>query len=796
MKVSLSWLTEYVPVDMPPGEIAEALTMAGLEVESVVDRYDWLENVVSGRVKSVRPHPEADRLQLCEVEAGDGRLLSVVCGAPNVSENMVSALVLPGTELPGGMVVQKSRIRGQVSEGMLCSAAELGLGEDAAGIMVLDTAVAPGRPLREVLSLSDPVFDIDLTPNRPDCLSIIGVAREVAAFSGATLRRPEVTVKETGEDITELTAVTIEAPELCPRYAARVITDIAVGPSPFWLRDRLLSVGLKPINTVVDITNFVMMETGQPLHAFDLDRLADNRIVVRCAGETVSFTTLDEKERKLAPDMLMICDAEKPVAVAGVMGGRNSEISDQTTRVLIESACFKPASIRKTAKQLGMSSDAAYRFERGVDPLGTVAAVDRATQLMAALTGGRTARGVIDNHPRPAVEKTLAIRTEAVNRRLGTNLNTREIADFLEAVEFPTRFKEDEVLEVRVPSFRVDVERPEDISEEVARLWGYNRIPVTFPMVSAEPGRSAPFFVLRNRVRDVMTGFGFTETVNYSFVDLSVCEGHDPRESGQSADPLALLNPLASDQAVMRTSLIPGLLSSMQYNLSQQEKDLRLFEVGRVFWKQTGAELPREPEMVAGLQTGAGTAPSWLADRRETDFYDIKGAAEALLTDLGLPATEFSALPAEQCRDTKPGLTARIAAEEKTLGRVGAVSEEALARFGLKQPAFVFEINLSELSPLLPVQQEARPVSRFPAVFRDITVIVNRNLEAGRMLTFLEQGEAELIEAVRLVAVYEGTPIPPGKKSVSVRVRYRSQEGTLNDALVNRRHDFAAELPK
>src|SRR6056297_1560787 len=371
MQVSLSWVKDYTTVDLPVVEMAESLTMAGLEVEHYEDRFARLEKVVSGKVVSVSPHPDADRLCVCEVEASPEQY-TVICGAPNVKKGMMAALAVPGAELPSGHTVKKGKIRGVVSEGMLCSEAELSLSDDHLGIMELNPDIAVGLPLTRALSLSDPVFEIDLTPNRPDCLSIMGIAREIAAFSNRKITPPTILLGESAGNVNDYTAVTIEDPDLCPRYAARVVVDISVGSSPFWLRDRLISVGLKPINNIVDITNFVMMETGQPLHAFDLDCLAENRIVVRRAGADTEFTTLDEKERRLSPDMLMICDAEKPVAIAGIMGGLNSEIGDQTKRVLIESACFNPASIRKTAKTLNMSSDAAYRFERGVDPWGTV----------------------------------------------------------------------------------------------------------------------------------------------------------------------------------------------------------------------------------------------------------------------------------------------------------------------------------------------------------------------------------------------------------------------------------------
>jgi len=387
MKVSLSWLRDYVSIEMEVADLAEALTMIGLEVESVSERYEYLDNVFVGRIVEIHPHSNADKLKVCNVNLGD-RIIPVVCGAPNAEKDLLAPVALPGTLLSDGSILESGIIRGEPSEGMLCSEAELGLGVDQSGIMILDPTLTVGNRLTKALELSDKVLEFDLTPNRPDCLSIIGVAREIAAIQKTRVKYPEITLRELNDNIFKFSSVTIEAPDHCPRYAARLIVGISVAPSPFWLQDRLMSVGLRPINNIVDITNFILMETGQPLHAFDFDRLAESRIVVRTAKDGESFTTLDQKDRVLSKDMLLICDGERPVAVAGVMGGLNSEIEDKTTRVLIESACFNPTSIRKTSKKLGLSTDASHRFERGVDPEGTVRAANRAAQLMVEITGG------------------------------------------------------------------------------------------------------------------------------------------------------------------------------------------------------------------------------------------------------------------------------------------------------------------------------------------------------------------------------------------------------------------------
>jgi len=489
MKVSLSWLKDYISISLPVSDIADGLTMAGLEVDSITDRYAWMASVKVGRVESVAPHPQADRLKLCTVNCGGGNRVRVVCGAPNVHEGMLSPLALPGTMLPSGLQLEKTAIRGQTSEGMLCSAVELGLGPDDSGIMSLSSDLQPGMPLAEAMGLSDSMLEIDLTPNRPDCLSILGIAREIGVVTGEKVRYPEIHLPEGAFDIHDKAGVTILAPDHCPRYAARLIEGIQVKESPAWLKERLISVGLRPINNIVDVTNFVMMEMGQPLHAFDFDRLAEGRIVVRTAANGEIFTTLDGKQRLMTDEMLMICDGQGSIAVAGVMGGLNSEIEAGTSRVLIESACFNPVSVRRTAKKLGLGTDASHRFERGVDPENTVRAADRAAQLMLAVGGGILARGIIDERPVIIRNSPINLNIAQANRLLGTDLSETAICDILNSIEFQVEGKQPGVLSVLAPSFRVDVQRPEDIMEEIVRIHGYNRVPVTFPVIPAGGAR-------------------------------------------------------------------------------------------------------------------------------------------------------------------------------------------------------------------------------------------------------------------------------------------------------------------
>ncbi len=796
MIVSLSWLKEYVPIEMAPLDLAEELTMAGLEVEAVKDRYAYLQKVLVGRIADIRPHPNADKLQCCDVDLGD-RTVAVVCGAPNLTIDTLAPLALPGTVFQNETVLTQGKIRGILSEGMLCSAGELGLGSDRSGLMPLAKHLPVGAPLAQALELNDTVLEIDLTPNRPDCLSLIGIAREIAAIQKYPLRYPEVELSETTAQIDTYTSITIEAPNDCPRYAARLLDDITIAPSPFWLQDKLLSIGLRPINNIVDITNFVLMETGQPLHAFDFDHLAENRIVVRSARPGEKFVTLDQKERVLTEGMLLICDGQKPAAIAGVMGGLNSEIEDNTTRVLIESAYFNPVSIRKTSKKLGLNTEASHRFERGVDPQGTIFAANRAAQLMATMGGGSLISGLIDAHPKPIAPPTVQLSTKSTNRHLGTRLEPIAIKSHLESIEFKVNPIDEDRFDIVPPSFRVDVTRPEDLMEEVARLYGYNNIPASYPLIPAETRKPSQQLEARQRVKQILTGFGLTEAINYSFMDRHACDHiqlpvNDPRRH-----LVDILNPLTEDQAVMRTSLVPGMLSTMRRNISKQVKSLKLFEIGKIFISQGSAQLPQEIEMLLGLWTGSRYNESWLSSKEDCDFYDIKGVAEGLLAGLEATTPTFSALPKEDCGYLQPGVSAKISFNNKTLGIIGRLHSRVCANFDLDQDAYLLELNLSELYALLPDHKHFQPLSKYPATTRDITLIVDQNIEAQAILDSLAQAQEKLVEDIFLFDIFEGQPIPKGKKSLSMRITYRSFETTLEDASINRLHrDLTAKLLK
>ena len=795
MKVSLSWLQAYVGLNLNINELADALTMAGLEVEAVSDRYEYLNTVRVGRIVNVTAHPNADALKLCDVNIG-GAVISVVCGAPNVKTDMLAPCALPGTLFPKGIVLEKNTIRGKASEGMLCSELELGLGDNGRGIMELNRGLSEGDPLNKALGLSDPVLEIDLTPNRPDCLSITGIAREVAALSGKKMTYPEIALPKSMDDIADHTSVTLMNADLCPRYAAGLVFNIAVRPSPFWLQDRLISVGLKPINNIVDITNFVMMETGQPLHAFDFDRLAENRIVVRTARENETFVTLDGKERRLDPEMLMICDGEKPVALAGVMGGLNSEIEDTTTNILLESAYFDPVCIRKTSKKTGLNTDASHRFERGVDPGGTTTALKRAMQLIVDIGGGNCIQGVLDEYPSPIPEKTIEVSVRRLNQYLGTRLDVKAIKNYLDSIEFDVEKIDLDRFRVTPPSFRVDITRFEDITEEIARLYGYNNIETTFPLIPADARHPDKKIESRYRIKTMMTGLGFSEAINYSFISQQSYDHLELPADDPMRKTVHILNPISEDQAVMRTSLIPGLLQTMKFNLSQQNKNLKIFEIGHAFI-HTGKEdrQPREIEMLTGLWTGNRIDSTWFSKETPCDFYDIKGIVEELLRSIGIANASFTRMPIKSCFYTRPGRTARIIYENEPMGLVGEIAPKVIGNYDLKQTAFIFELDLDRLIQSIPDTKSACPIPKFPATSRDITLIIDNDIETYTIIERVESFREELVDNVHLFDVFEGDPIPKGKKSVSLRVTYRSSKETLEDSRINDIHkDITARL--
>ncbi|MGZ3596343.1 MAG: phenylalanine--tRNA ligase subunit beta [Syntrophales bacterium] len=785
MLVSLRWLRDYVDIRIPLGELVDRLTMAGLEVEEIKEIGPAFTNVVVARLLSVKTHPEADKYYVCEVDAGEGTH-SVVCGARNIKPGDVVPLAKIGATLPGGYTIKSSRIRGVVSDGMLCSEQELGIGDDASGIMILPHDLAAGLGLAEALNLKDMVLDIGITPNRSDCLSIIGIAREIAAITGSALKYPDTIVSESEPDITSITSVDILDPDLCPRYSARIIKKVTIKPSPLWMRRRLEAVGLRAINNIVDVTNYVMMELGQPLHAFDFRFLEEGRIVVRRSRGRETFTSLDEKERILEMDTLMICDGKKPVAIGGIMGGLNSEVKEDTEMILLESAYFTPASIRKSAKWLGMSTDAAFRFVRGIDPEGVVKALNRAAQIMAEISGGRVCRGYIDRYPQKVeVAGNIALRRERVNEILGTDIDGTEIVDILESLEMTISTEKDGLYRVTPPTYRVDIAREIDLIEEIARLYGYDRIPATLPLVSVTAVTRDRQQIVVDRIRDLIRGSGYSEIITFSFISPESVKLLGIKENDDRQNMVKIRNPLTEDQSVMRTTLVASLLETMKKNAHNGCLDLKLFEIGRVFFHRKEGGLPIEKSRMGCLITGMFYDDLWCS-KIHADFYDLKGCIENIFDGLKIAGLEFRSDQREAF--LHPGKSCGIYAKDRLVGFLGEVHPDILLRMDLKNRAYVAEIDLDIVSTMFSEEVLYKDLPRFPSVVRDVAFVIGQDMEADKMLKLAVEMDKVLLEKVSIFDVYSGKNIPQGKKSLGVRFVYRASDRTLTDDEVNLLH--------
>lgn len=785
MKVSLNWLKDYVDIQMDLKDLVNLLTMSGLEVEEVSSVGEGFEKVVVAEIESIQKHPNADRLSWVKVKAGE-ESLSIVCGATNIREGQKVPLALVGAKLPNGMEIKRSKIRGLTSEGMLCSEIELGLGEDASGIMILSSDLPVGVNLGEALGLKDAILNLSITPNRPDCLCVIGVAREIAALTQQRVKYPTISLLNQGEEIYQRTSVTILDPDLCPRYVARMIEGVKIGPSPFWMKNRLEKVGIRSINNVVDVTNYVMMEYGQPLHAFDFELLEEGRIIVRRAKEGESFFTLDGVKRTLSKEMLMICDGVKPVAIAGVMGGLNSEIKEDTRIVLLESAYFSPMENRWTSKQLGLETEAAYRFGRGIDYGGCVTAANRASQLIQELAGGRVVEGVIDAFPKVMKPKPIRLRVKRIHQILGREIPSERVKDYLKSLELEVTGGDGDEFIVHPPTFRRDLEREIDLIEEIARMDGYENIPTTLPQGSPSGEERSKELLIEKKAIDLLLHQGYHEVITYSFTSPASCDLIGLRPDDPRRKQIRILNPLTEDFSVMRTSLIPGLLEVARYNLSRKNLNLKLFELKKVFLHQEGEKLPKEVKSLAGLAMGMDQEPHWASPSRPIDFYDIKGAVESLLEELQLKKGRFRR--AEDIPYLHPGKASRVFVEEKEVGVLGEVHPDVLSHYGIQERVYLFEIDFEELVRRVEEGRWFQPLPKFPEVFRDLSLVVSEEVEAEKIGEAIWGLKEPFIKEVRLFDVYQGPPIPKGKKGVSYRIRYQAPDRTLTDEEVNQFH--------
>lgn len=781
MRIPLSWLREYVDVEVPARELARRLTMAGVEVGDIVETGGWPECFV-GQVLAVQAHPNADRLTLCRVGTG-AEELEVVCGAPNVAAGQKVCFAKVGASLYNTHTSQRetlkpARIRGVVSQGMICSEVELGLGQDHNGIVVLPDDAPVGIPLDQYLG--DTILDLEVTANRVDCLSALGVAHEVAALTGKTVREPEVSYLEEGPAIGAQVSISIADPDLCHRYTASLIKGVKVGPSPQWLQKRLTQVGMRPINNVVDITNYVMLEYNQPLHAFDLDKLQERTVIVRRARPGETLTTLDGVQRQLDSEMLLIADAHDPVGIGGVIGGTSSQIGPDTKNVLLESATFNSYNNRRTAQALRLRTEATIRFEKGLSTQLPPLALRRATQLIQQVAGGLVARGIVDVFPdRTRLTPPVPLSAARLTKVLGMELQIEKAEEVLRSLGFHYHQQGPGTLLVTVPYWRTDVAIEDDLVEEVVRIIGYDAVPTTMLSTPIPYHQPAPMHGLRERVRDALVAAGMQEVITYPLVGLEELEKVGQPDRGNP--PLKIANPLSAERAYLRHTLRASLLASLADNQGHGEGPFRLFEVARIF-KPRPDDLPEEGEVAAGVLAGRRWPPSWLADDRPLDFYDTKSVMAAVLEGLGVAAVY------EPANDPsfQPGRCARIMVANNVLGMVGELHPTIRARFDLRfQTVSLFELHLDELLRVRPPEtRRFKPLLRFPAAYRDLALVVAMDVPAGRVLDII--AGHRLVERVELFDVYTGDKIPPATKSLAFHVYFQSPDHTLTAEEVDR----------
>lgn len=796
MKISYNWLKELVPLEWSPAQLADRLTMAGLEVDAVYPLGEDMLGIVTGRITALEKHPGADNLYVAQVDVAGAAPapLQVVTGAQNIKVGSRIPLALPGAVLPGGREIREAEFKGIISQGMMCSAEELGLEPspaDEEGIMLLPPDTPLGEPIAQVLGLDDYVLELDLTPNRGDCLSMVGVAREVAALTGAKLRLPEIPAgaSDAVSDEEEI-RVTVADPDLCPRYTVRLLTDIKIGPSPLWMQQRLRAAGMRPINNMVDVTNYVMLELGQPLHAFDRDLIRGGEIIVRRAEPGEKIVTLDGQERNLSEDMLVIADPEGAVGIAGVMGGANSEITPSTRRVLLESACFDNISIRKTARALGLRSEASNRFEKGVDPRGTLQAASRAAYLMEEMGAGRVLPLVVDVCPREITPVQISFKPERAEELLGTKIPTEEIKDILTRLEF--KVEGTGPFLVTVPTFRPDVELECDLVEEVARIYGYDRIEGAMLQGILTAAEKFAGQKLEDRIKDLLAGWGLSEIVTYSFYSpkafdyLRLPADHSLRRC------IPLQNPLSEVQSVMRTTLLPNMIETLATNLKHKNTDLAFFEIGRTYLtaQLPLEDLPQEPPFLALGLAGRVRESHWNRADEPVDFFILKGLVEALAEELGLGSLAF--VPGEH-PSFHPGRQAVLLVDGIELGILGEVHPDVAAAWDVEERLYLAEIDLEALAGKVKGELRYRQLPRFPAVVRDLAILVDEGVTAAQVEGVIAAAGGELLVEVELFDQYQGKQIPAGKRSLAYSLVYRAPDRTLTDEEVAEVHSRIIE---
>ena len=792
MKASLQWMNEYVPLDLnrPAQELADELTQAGIPVEEVLSMDPGLKKIYTGKIVEITKHPDADKLQVCQVqclsEDGEEITKQIVTAATNVAVGQIVPVAYHKSRLADGTEIKKGKLRGVVSEGMFCSVAEFGISsdlvrpEEAQGIYIFPEGTPIGLDIKEALMLDDIVYEFELTANRADCFSMVGLSREFGIMTNQKALFPVIMVNENGESIEGKASVAIEAHDLCTRFTSRLVTNVTIEPSPLWMQNRLRNSGIRPINNVVDVTNYVMLELGQPMHAYDYDCVADHTLIARRAKAGETLTTLDGNERELNESMLIIADTKGPIGVAGVMGGLTSEVTDKTTNVLFEAAVFNGPSIRRTSKALGMRSEASGRFERGVNHKYTAYAIDRAAQLLQQICPScKVSVGVIDVYPEPVEQRTVTFTAEQINDYLGTSIEKDRMVDILTKLEFGITESGD-TIEALVPTWRDDVTVMPDIAEEVARIVSYDNIAPTIPVAILSSGGMTPKKALTKDVTHYLAHAGLSQIITFSFMHKDGLTNMMLPEGDNRYTAIPILNPISEEFPYMRTTLVPAVIEAAKRNIAQQNKDLWLFETANVYEPKALplTEVPHERPMACGIMMGKVTEAAWNQAQRDTDFYDVKGVVDGLLAKLGL--TQYDIQPSSESY-YHPGVSAHYTVNGVTIANYGELHPQVVKNFDLSGKVYMFEIDLEAVLSIIVPPFRYQSFSKFPGTSRDLAIVAPVSVTSGDIVALIKEHGGEYLESVSIFDVYEGEHIEAGYRSLAYNLQFRSMEGTLND---------------
>ena len=792
MKASLQWMNEYVPLDLnrPAQELADELTQAGIPVEEVLSMDPGLKKIYTGKIVEITKHPDADKLQVCQVqclsEEGEEITKQIVTAATNVAVGQIVPVAYHKSRLADGTEIKKGKLRGVTSEGMFCSVAEFGISsdlvrpEEAQGIYIFPEGTPIGLDIKEALMLDDTVYEFELTANRADCFSMVGLSREFGIMTNQKALFPVIMVNETGESIEGKASVAIEAHDLCTRFTSRLVTNVTIEPSPLWMQNRLRNSGIRPINNVVDVTNYVMLELGQPMHAYDYDCVADHTLIARRAKAGETLTTLDGNDRELDESMLIIADTKGPIGVAGVMGGLTSEVTDKTTNVLFEAAVFNGPSIRRTSKALGMRSEASGRFERGVNHKYTAYAIDRAAQLLQQICPScKVSVGVIDVYPEPVEQRTVTFTAEQINDYLGTSIEKDRMIDILTKLEFGITESGD-TIEALVPTWRDDVTVMPDIAEEVARIVSYDNIAPTIPVAILSSGGMTPKKALTKDVTHYLAHAGLSQIITFSFMHKDGLTNMMLPEGDSRYTAIPILNPISEEFPYMRTTLVPAVIEAAKRNIAQQNKDLWLFETANVYEPKSLplTEVPHERPMACGIMMGKVTEAAWNQAQRDTDFYDVKGVVDGLLAKLGL--TQYDIQPSSESY-YHPGVSAHYTVNGVTIANYGELHPQVVKNFDLSGKVYMFEIDLEAVLSIIVPPFRYQSFSKFPGTSRDLAIVAPVSVTSGDIVALIKEHGGEYLESVSIFDVYEGEHIEAGYRSLAYNLQFRSMEGTLND---------------